>query len=35
MAKDDKFINITDVLYVDGVPYDLGQPSGQQDPLPE
>jgi len=35
MAKDDKFINIIDVLYVDGVPYDLGEPSGQQDPLPE
>jgi hypothetical protein len=37
MAKNDKFINITDVLYVDGVPYDLGKPSASvhADPLPE
>jgi hypothetical protein len=27
MAKEDKFINIADVFYVDGVPYDLGKPS--------
>ena len=35
MSDGNKFINITDVLYVDGVPYDLGEPSGQQEPLPE